>query len=51
MKISLKFLATLFLISNFSFGQDISEKIDSILKDNYQKNPDVGISTLLGKYI
>ncbi|KOY87447.1 serine hydrolase [bacterium 336/3] len=44
MKISLKFLAMLLLISNFSFGQDISKKIDSILKENYQKNPDIGIS-------
>ncbi|TDP01033.1 serine hydrolase domain-containing protein [Flavobacterium sp. 245] len=44
MKTSVKFLATLFLISNFSFGQDISKRIDSIIKDNYQKNPNVGIS-------
>ena len=44
MKTSLKFLATLLLVSNFSFGQDIFKKIDSIIKDNYQKNPDVGIS-------
>ncbi|MBB6498618.1 serine hydrolase domain-containing protein [Pedobacter cryoconitis] len=44
MKTSLKFLAALLLVSNFSFGQDISKKIDSIIKDNYKKNPDVGIS-------
>jgi CubicO group peptidase (beta-lactamase class C family) len=44
MKISLNFLATLLLINHFSFGQEISQKIDSIIKDNYQKNPDVGIS-------
>jgi CubicO group peptidase (beta-lactamase class C family) len=44
MKTSLKFLVVLLSISNFSFGQDISKKIDSIIKDNYQKNPDVGIS-------
>ncbi|RQO65136.1 serine hydrolase [Pedobacter sp. KBW01] len=44
MKTSLKLLATLLFISNFSFGQDISKKIDSIIKDNYQKNPNVGIS-------
>ena len=44
MKTSLKLLAVLLSISNFSFGQDISKKIDSIIKDNYQKNPNVGIS-------
>lgn len=44
MKTSLKFLAALLLISNFSFGQDIPKRIDSILKDSYKKNPDVGIS-------
>lgn len=44
MKTSVKFLAVLLLISNFSFGQDISKRIDSIIKDNYQKNPKVGIS-------
>lgn len=44
MKTSLKFLAALLLVSNFSFGQDISKKIDSIINDNYKKNPDVGIS-------
>ena len=44
MKTSLNFLAVLLLTSAFSFGQDISKKIDSIIKDNYQKNPNVGIS-------
>ncbi|MFH6998868.1 serine hydrolase domain-containing protein [Flavobacterium sp. FlaQc-57] len=44
MKTSLKFLAALLLISNFSFGQDITKKIDSIIKDNYKKNPEVSIS-------
>ncbi|WP_426483778.1 serine hydrolase domain-containing protein [Flavobacterium sp. 2] len=44
MKTSVKFLAVLLLISNFSFGQDLSKRIDSIIKDNYQKNPKVGIS-------
>ncbi|AZB01770.1 class A beta-lactamase-related serine hydrolase [Chryseobacterium joostei] len=44
MKTSFTFLAVLLLISSFSFGQDFSKKIDSIVKDNYQKNPDVGIS-------
>lgn len=44
MKTSLKFLAALLLISTISSGQDISRKIDSIIKDNYQKNPEIGIS-------
>lgn len=44
MKTSLKFLAALLLVSTFSFGQDITKKIDSIIKDSYQKNQDVGIS-------
>jgi CubicO group peptidase (beta-lactamase class C family) len=44
MKNTVIFFAALLLISNFSFAQDISKKIDSIIKDNYQKNPDVGIS-------
>lgn len=44
MKTSLKFLAALLLISTFSFGQDISRRIDSIIKDNYQRNPEIGIS-------
>eukprot|EP01133_Synstelium_polycarpum_P017792 gene17792-21223_t len=44
MKTSLKLLAGLLLISNFSFGQNFTKKIDSIIKDNYKKNPEVGIS-------
>ncbi|NQX43105.1 CubicO group peptidase, beta-lactamase class C family [Pedobacter steynii] len=44
MKTSFKFFAALLLLSNFSFGQDISKKIDSIIADHHQKNPDVGIS-------
>ncbi|WPO79637.1 serine hydrolase domain-containing protein [Flavobacterium sp. KACC 22761] len=44
MKTSVKFLAALLVISNFSFGQDIPKKIDSIIKNNYQKNRNVGIS-------
>ncbi|KIO50750.1 serine hydrolase domain-containing protein [Flavobacterium hibernum] len=44
MKTSLKFSAALLLISTFSFGQDISRRIDSIIKDNYQRNPEIGIS-------
>lgn len=41
---SLHFLVALLLVSTISFGQDITRKIDSIIKDNYQKNPGVGIS-------
>jgi CubicO group peptidase (beta-lactamase class C family) len=44
MKTSLQFLAALLLICNFSFAQDTFKKIDSIIKDNYQKNPGLGIS-------
>lgn len=44
MKTSLQLLAVLLLISSFSFGQNISQKIDSIIHDNYRKNPGVGIS-------
>ncbi|PBJ15709.1 serine hydrolase [Flavobacterium sp. ACN6] len=44
MKTSVKILAGLLIISNISFGQDITKKIDSIIKGNYQKNPNVGIS-------
>jgi len=44
MKTSLKFLAALLFISHFSFGQGVFKKIDSIIKDNYQKNPNIGIS-------
>ncbi|RBQ11720.1 serine hydrolase domain-containing protein [Pedobacter miscanthi] len=43
MKTSITFLALL-LISSFSFGQDINKKIDSIITDNFKKNPEVGIS-------
>lgn len=44
MKTSLKFFSALLITSTFSFAQDFTRKIDSIIKDNYQKNPDVGIS-------
>ena len=44
MKTPLKFLAALLVTTTFSFAQDFTRKIDSIIKDNYQKNPDVGIS-------
>lgn len=44
MKTFLKTLIALVLINNFSFGQNIPTKIDSIIKENYKNNPDVGIS-------
>ncbi|WEK70415.1 MAG: serine hydrolase [Candidatus Chryseobacterium colombiense] len=44
MNTSSKFLAALLFISSFSFGQGTFKKIDSIINDNYKKNPDVGIS-------
>jgi CubicO group peptidase (beta-lactamase class C family) len=44
MKTSLKFLAVLLVTSTFSFAQDISKRIDSIIKDNYQKNHNISIS-------
>jgi len=44
MKTSLKFLAALLVTTTFSFAQDFTRTIDSIIKDSYQKNPDVGIS-------
>lgn len=44
MKTSSKFLAVLLFVSSFSFGQNITQKIDSIISDNYKKNPEVGIS-------
>jgi CubicO group peptidase (beta-lactamase class C family) len=49
MRTSLKLLAVLLLTSSFSFGQNISKKIDSLIHDNYKKNPDVGISVGLIK--
>ncbi|UUC46883.1 serine hydrolase domain-containing protein [Flavobacterium cerinum] len=44
MKTPFQFVTALLVISNISFGQDVTKKIDSIIKDNYQKNPTVGIS-------
>ncbi|MGG1921824.1 MULTISPECIES: serine hydrolase [Chryseobacterium] len=44
MKTSFQFLAVLLFLSSFSFGQKFSAKIDSIIQDNYKKNPEVGIS-------
>lgn len=44
MKNSVKFLIALLVASHFSFGQNITKKIDSIVKSNFQKNPGLGIS-------
>lgn len=44
MKTSVQFLAALLLTSTISFGQDITKKIDSIVKNAYQKNPNTSIS-------
>ena len=44
MKNTLKLLTLLLLIGNISFGQDIHKKIDSIVKNSFQKNSTVGIS-------
>lgn len=44
MKTSVKILAVLLIVSNFSFGQDFTKKIDSIVKGNFQKNPTIGVS-------
>ncbi|ATP55346.1 serine hydrolase [Pedobacter ginsengisoli] len=44
MKTSLKILVVLLFISSFSFGQDITKKIDSIINDSHQRNPNIGIS-------
>ncbi|MBB2148208.1 serine hydrolase domain-containing protein [Pedobacter gandavensis] len=44
MKTSLKFFAALLLISNISFAQEIPTRIDSLIKANYKKNPEIGIS-------
>lgn len=41
---TLKFFAALLFISQISFAQDYSKKIDSIIKASSEKNPDVGIS-------
>lgn len=44
MKTSFQFLAVLLFLSTFSFGQKISTKIDSVIRDNYKNNPEIGIS-------
>lgn len=43
MKTTVKLIVAL-LITNISFGQDFSKKIDSIIKDSYRKNPNIGLS-------
>lgn len=44
MKSTIKFLPLLLFISSFSFAQDISTKIDSIISSTHKNNPDIGIS-------
>ncbi|SEL53073.1 CubicO group peptidase, beta-lactamase class C family [Aquimarina amphilecti] len=44
MKKHLIILLAALVISNFSFGQNLVTKIDSIVKDNYKKHPEVSIS-------
>ncbi len=44
MKTSLKLTVALLFVSQFSFAQNITKKIDSIITNSYQKNPNVGIS-------
>jgi CubicO group peptidase (beta-lactamase class C family) len=44
MKCTLLIFTVLLSTTNFSFGQDITKRIDSLIKSNYIKNPDVGIS-------
>ena len=44
MKSTFKFLALLLAVSHFSFGQDVTKKIDSIVKGYHLNNPKVGIS-------
>ena len=43
MKTTVKLIVAL-LITNISFGQGFSKKIDSIIKDSYRKNPNIGLS-------
>lgn len=44
MKNSIKISVTMLLMSNLSFGQNYTEKIDSIILKHYKYNPEVGIS-------
>lgn len=44
MKPSFKIFAALLFISNCSFGQGVFKRIDSIIRSNYKKSPEVGIS-------
>ena len=43
-KNTLKLLTLILLMSNYSFGQDIPKKIDSLVKSHHTKNPEIGIS-------
>ncbi len=44
MKNAFKILTLLLIISNYSYGQNISKRIDSIIKSHYHNNQDIGIS-------
>lgn len=44
MKTPLNFLLALLVTSTFSFAQNFTKQIDSIIKDHHKKNPNVGIS-------
>ena len=44
MKTSLKILTILIITNHLSFGQDLSAKIDSIIRESYQNNSNVGVS-------
>ena len=39
-----KFLTVILLLSSSSFGQEIYKRIDSIIKNNYERNPNIGVS-------
>jgi CubicO group peptidase (beta-lactamase class C family) len=39
-----KFLTVILLLSSSSFGQEINKRIDSIIKNNYERNSNIGIS-------
>lgn len=41
---TLQLLIALLLMANFSFSQDVYQKIDSILKDTHSKNPNISFS-------
>ena len=41
---TLQLLITLLLMANFSFSQDVYQKIDSLIKDAHSKNPKISFS-------